>query len=201
MEVTTSNAAREVNETLAKRSISNSNIVIQQKNEMMKTDAELVSINAWPLPSAITVSCANAGGAPANAFIFNVDLLTPSATTDTYQDGFSGSVVSQVLSQTRQNVGAIIYGVTAEFTVTATGAALPSGLGTANPVWLQANTYGLSAPTNLNATVNHTRKDQATNVQVWRCRINMSRFTQFRITIPAAATCVLTFNTQPDFAI
>ncbi len=197
-----SQATKSVNDGRENQILSKpSNIILAQKADVMQNDAELVSVNIMPVPNAITVQCVNGGGAIANAFVFNVDLLTASATTDTYQDGFAGSMVSRLLAQQRQGQGVIIYGVTAEFTVTAGGAALPSGLGTANPVFLQSNTYGLTIPTNLNATVNHTRKDFSDNVQVWRCRINLSRFTQFRISVPAAATCVLTFNTQPDFSI
>lgn len=186
----------EKNNELLKR-----NVIMPQANDVMTDDSHLISANIFPLPSAVTVSCANGGGAPANAFVFNVDYLTVSGTTDTYSDGFAGKMVSRLLASTRYGMGAICYGVTAEFTVTATGAALPSALGTATPVFLSSNTYGLTLPLNLNSTVDHTRKDQATNIQVWRCRINQSRFTQFRITVPAGATCVLTFNYQPNFSV
>jgi hypothetical protein len=207
-------AAIRVNLPMSKQVAGSSEVVhapikTPQGDHAFTDQAEAAQTNVYPLPDAVTVNVtSNAGGASTTVYVFNQDYLNnitsngASAISYAWNDTFSGTVVSRLLGYARNGVGAIIYGVAIRMTVLSTGAGLPSSFTTINPYFLTYNAYGKQIGVyNLNTSTNQTRKDYDTSIQVDRFAVNLSRMSQFALTIPTNAVASCTFYLKPNFSV
>lgn len=169
------------------------------------------SANTFPLPTSFSVGVASAVGAgalPTEVFLLNNDRLNnitnngsgAGSVTYTFQDGFQGNVVSDLLAFSRAGVGAIIYGVAIRLDVLATpGTGDPFGLGLTNPAFLTFGAFGRSVPLDYNVNENQTRMDFDNSIEVVSVVINFTRFSQFAFTIPIGDTATVTMYTTPNW--
>lgn len=189
-----------------------SNIIMPQKTAQLPSIAQILSVNQYPLPDAFTIQVASAAGGGAVAtrvFLLQQDSLNDitnngsgaASITYTYQDGFAGRNLSQIVGNARNGMGAICYGFSIRMTVTATNAGDAAGLAAANPSFRTFDAFGTFLPLNVSGTMNQERGDFDTSIMVWRTAQNLSLFTQLSFVIPVGDTATVTIYTTPDFKL
>lgn len=188
------------------------NIIIPGSAAGFANPAEMFSGNVFNLPTSAMVQVASATGASAarkTVYLLQQDTLNnvtdngsgAASITYTYQDTFSGKVLSALVSQARAGVGAICYGVSIRMNVTSGGAGDPANLALTNPMFVTYDSKGKESPLSLDAAADQTRKDNDTSIGVWRCVQNLSKITQFSFSMPVGDTATVVFYMTPDFAI
>lgn len=191
------------------KSSSTPSVIVPQGGAQITDVAQLISANQYAIPDAITFSVnfeAAAATPSVRVYLLNQDILNNVTNsggknvTYTYQDGFSGSIISRLVSLARKSVGAICYGVSLQF-VQEDGDPDTNAIANALPKFQTYNTYGDYVPLNLNSVIDMTRKDFTTNIQVWRCIQNLSRFTQFSFVIPTGDTATVGIFLTPNFSV
>jgi len=191
---------------------SQSNILVPQKTTQLPSVAQILSVNQYPLPDAFTVQVASAAGGGAVAtrvFLLQQATLNDitnngsgaASITYTYQDGFAGRNVSNIVGNARNGMGAICFGFSIRMNVTAGGAGDAAGLAAVNASFRTFDAYGTFIPLNVSATENQERGDFDTSIMVWRCAQNLSLFTQLSFVMPVADTATVTIYTTPDFKL
>lgn len=184
--------------------VNNRSIIIPQSQLHLSTMAEMMAANQFPLQNSITVQVASATGVGAvttKVYLFNQSRLNnvtnngsgAGTITYTYQDGFGGTIVDDVLTFARGGVGAVCRGVALRMITTATDAGNAAALSTANPSFITYNMLGGSTSMNFNITANQTRGDFDTSIEVIPCTQNIGRFVQYSFAIPAGVTATATF--------
>lgn len=186
------------------------NIQVAQAYHTFDDPALHAAANTFPLPPSTTtrvVSNAGAGAVATRVYVFNNDVANNitnngsgvASITYVYQDGFTGTVTSQLFGLTRAGVGAICYGMAVRINITATGAGNPAALATMSPGFFQYNAYGFPIPLNINPTADQTRDDFDTSIEVMPVVVNFSRFTQASIIAEVANTHTITLYFTPNF--
>lgn len=190
----------------------NSGVLVPQSRHTFTDTAAVMAANVFALPNSITVSLSSAAGVGAVAtrvYLFNQDKLSnitdngsgANSITYTYQDGFGGNVVSELLAMARAGVGAVCYGVAIRANVIATGAGSSAALATTNPAFYNYNALGGRTDTNFNITAEQTRGDFDTSISLFRCIANVPRFSQFSLIATEGITYTCTFYFTPDFTV
>lgn len=165
--------------------------------------------NAVPRSTTITVtSVAAAGAAPTVVYLLNQNSLNnivnngsgAGSITYTYQDGFGGNNLSQILAFARYGVGMTCFGgYIRMMTNTTPPQGDPSGLDATNPAFLFFNTYGRSTPSDINIADDQTRADQDTSIEVFTCMQNITTSVQFSFLMPVGDTATVTLYFNPYF--
>lgn len=187
---------------------SRANVFIPQANHVFENESDLMAANTYPLPPSATIQVASAaGGASIRVYVLNQASLNSvtnngggaGTVTYTYQDGFAGVVLSNILTNARGGVGAIAYGAVIRAIVTSSKAGDPVGLAAASPRFDINNAYGSTIPTNFNITTDQTRSDYDTSIEVMSCVQNITNTTQFSFIIPILDTFSVTLYFTPNF--
>lgn len=189
---------------------SKSNILIPSGDYDIKGVAELMSVNQYPLPDASTISVSSAGGmsaAPTVVYLLNNASLNDiddngsgaASITYSYQDGFGGKLLSDIIGGDRAKRGAICYGFSIRMNVTSGGAGDPANLALTNPFFETFNTFGRSNSLDVASTFGQGRSDFDSSIMVWRCYQNFGNFVQFGFTMPVADTATVTLYWTPNF--
>jgi len=192
-----------------------SGIITPQADHSFTDPAATMSSNIYPLPDSITVQIASTStNAFTTVYLLNQDILNNvtagsggGSITYTYQDGFTtalgqtiaGLVTSQILTNARNGIGAICYGVAMRMNVTSSGAGDAAGLSAANPFFITYNAFNRSIPLSFNITANQTRRDQDTSIEVMPCVYNIGRTAQFGFSMPKNDTATVTFYFTPNY--
>ena len=175
------------------------NRLVPNRNVIVNDAAELISLNPYPIPDAVTILVNSNSGAGADPFtrvsLLNQDYLNniddngsgAGSILYTYQDGTKfGQLTSLNISQQRSNQGAPCFGFSIRLTDSA-GAGQPSLLANCNPSFTTRNVYGRSNNLDVASTFGQGRSDFDTSIMVWRVAAGFSRFTQFEFEMPGDA--------------
>lgn len=185
-------------------------IAVPQSQHAFDSVEETMSANVFPLPKDAVVSVVSDAGEGAIAtriYLLNQATLNnienngkgAASIHYTYQDGFAGRVLSNLLSLSRAGVGAICFGVSIRLIVTSTGGDDANGLAQCNPKFYTNNTAGSTVNLDITAAGNQTRKDNDKSIGVYPVVQNISVATQFSMVISPDRTATVTFYFHPDF--
>lgn len=184
-------------------------IMLPQADHQPENTDQYISSNVYPLPQSITItvqSNAGAGALNTRCYLLNPDLANnptnngsgADSIVTTYQDGFAGKIVSNLLKFARAGMGAICYGVAVRMTTNA-GVGNAAGLNASNPVFYTYNALGSSVALPMNVSSNQQRSDFDTSIEVLPCVINIGAFVQFSLIVPVSNTATITMYFTKNF--
>lgn len=167
-----------------------------------------VMFNVFPMPTSLTysVSSNNGGGAASTTvYGFNNSTLTAAVTTNgsgaasivnTFGDGLSGRLYTQLASSANAGMGIKILGFTIQATNFTSGVAAPTAFSTLNLTVITQNGYGSTVPQtiDLNQALRNTQYNSGMLTLVYGFYLNS--LTQLQMVLPVNTSLVFTLFTE-----